>query len=129
MHVQTFAEYSTVIANMLTTLQLIRQCERYELESDQRSLQRGFLQGVVWFANDSELHWREFVHVENSPQRMMYAYHYQDADKTCIFRYDNAAHRPKLGFSDHKHLTDGSIVEVHIPPILENVITEIVHLL
>ena len=27
------------------------------------------------------------------------------------FRYDNARHRADLGFSDHKHLSDDSIVE------------------
>jgi len=33
----------------------------------------------------------------------MYAYHYQDAAKKLIFRYDNAPHKPPLAQSEHKH--------------------------
>jgi len=31
--------------------------------------------------------------------------------------HDNARHRPELGFVDHKHLSDGSIVQTSIPDI------------
>lgn len=125
MPAQTFAEYSTMAANILQVLHLVRQFDRYEFQSDQRSLHRGFLQGVLWFADGSELHWREFVDTNASPQRSMYAYHFQNADKHCLFRYDNASHRPSLGFSDHKHCTDGSILPVQRPPTLEEVVSEV----
>ena len=34
-----------------------------------------------------------------------------------IFRYDNARHKPNLGFIDHKHLNDGTVVECAMPDI------------
>ncbi len=126
MLVHTYAEYSAMLAHSLNVLHLIRQFERYEFQSDQRSLNRGFLQGTLWFSNGTELHWREFVDTGLARVRLMYAYHAQDTDKNCMFRYDNAPHRPALGFADHKHLVDGSIVEVIEPPTLEEVIREII---
>ncbi len=129
MPAQTFAEYSIIAANIVNALHLVRNFDRYEFQSDQRSLHRGFLQGVLWFSGGSELHWREFVDTANDPQRSMYAYHFQDTDKNCLFRYDNAAHRPALGFIDHKHCRDGSVVAVNNPPTLEEVVSEVLRTL
>jgi hypothetical protein len=53
----------------------------------------------------------------------MYAYHYQDAGKALVFRYDNAAHLPPLPRAEHKHTpTD---VTVWPAPTLAQVIDEI----
>jgi hypothetical protein len=59
------------------------------------------------------LHLREFLDVETTIERLMYAYQYMAADGTLIFRYDNTGHHKKLGLSTyphHKH--DGSEVNV-----------------
>lgn len=37
----------------------------------------------------------------------MYSFHYQDAQAILRFRYDNAIHKPVLGFDDHKHTPEG----------------------
>jgi hypothetical protein len=55
--------------------------------------------------------------------RLMYAYHYQDANQTLIFRYDNAAHRPRLPQAEHKHTVEG--VAVSPAPTLAQVVDEI----
>jgi hypothetical protein len=36
-----------------------------------------------------------------------------------IFRYDNARHKPKLPFENHKHLTGGKIIEAPIPELAD----------
>jgi len=37
-------------------------------------------------------------------EKVSYAYQYQDGEGKLIFRYDNAAHKPGLGFIEHKWL-------------------------
>ncbi len=93
------------------------------MRKDQRSLLRGFIAGMLQFSDGSELHFREFVDVSSPEPRLMYAYHYQDASKVLILRYDNAAHRPPLPQAEHKHTPAG--VEVSLVPTLAQVIDEI----
>ena len=42
-----------------------------------------------------------------------------------LFRYDNARDKPDLGFIEHKHLSDGSIVKCGVPDI-SDVIDEVI---
>ena len=52
-----------------------------------------------------------------------YNYHYQRADGTLIFRYDNAPHHPDLpGFPEHRH--EGHQVLSAPAPDLSQVLTE-----
>ena len=60
--------------------------------------------------------------------RVSYAYQYQDRTGRLIFRYDNAAHRPVLGFNEHKHSSDGTIYEAALPDIFDLVDEVISHL-
>ena len=50
---------------------------------------------------------------------MSYGYQYQDREGNLIFRYDNAKHRPDLGYEAHKHLADGSISAAALPDIFD----------
>jgi hypothetical protein len=53
-----------------------------------------------------------------------YAYHYQDAEDTLIFRYDNAPHHPEVAtHPHHKHASTG--VEAASLPHLNDVLHEI----
>ena len=57
-----------------------------------------------------------------------YAYHYQRADGTLVFRYDNAPHHPEVStFPDHIHI-EGR-VEAAAPPDLSQVLRRIDELL
>jgi hypothetical protein len=40
-------------------------------------------------------------------------------------RYDNATHRPKLDFKEHKHTKDGGIVEALLPGV-SDILDEVV---
>lgn len=98
-----------------------------DLQVDQRSPQRGYITGILIFEDDSALHFREFIDTTRLEPRVMYAYHYQDSEKTMIFRYDNALHRPALSQQEHKHTPSG--VDVGAMPTLVEVFDEIVGLL
>jgi hypothetical protein len=56
--------------------------------------------------------------------KIRYNYHYQRADSTLVFRYDNAPHYPDLpGFPEHKH--EGDDVFSAPAPDLSEVLREI----
>lgn len=61
----------------------------------------------------------EYLNGRNGLERVDYVYEYQYEDGDPIFRYDNAKHRPDLGFRQHKHEAGGAIVEAPLPDIEE----------
>lgn len=94
--------------------------------------QFGNFRAEVRFYDSSVLIIREelALRVEELPEvkRLRYAFHYQTADGTLIFRYDNAPHFPELStFPAHKHTPDG-VVESKAPD-LSDVLREIDSLL
>lgn len=93
---------------------------------DKRSTYIGFIRGVLYFLDGSQLHIREFVNVENGVERYMYAYHYQRPDGVLVFRYDNSPHFPALStFPHHKHeASEAHVVEATLPD-LQTVLAEI----
>lgn len=62
---------------------------------------------------------KEYLDAKDRINRVSYAYQYQDRTGRLIFRYDNAAHRPVLGFNEHKHSSDGTIYEAALPDIFD----------
>jgi len=99
----------------------------FNVALDKRTPQVGLIRGEVYFVDGSCLYFRELV--EASPSATlcrMYSYHYQDADKTLIFRYDDTSHHPNLNtFPHHKHAGDESNVIAAPPPALTDVLHEI----
>jgi hypothetical protein len=91
-----FAEYHSFISHLLDGLLASAQARLLEFQVDQRSMSRGLISGILLFPDDSALHFKEYVDVTQAEPRVMYAYHYQDAEGRLIFRYDNARHRPPL---------------------------------
>jgi hypothetical protein len=99
--------------------------ESVEAKEEVRPNRQGALKARIVFVNGSVLDVREYIDGRYGIEKVSYAYQYQDRDGDLIFRYDNAAHRPKLGFVDHRHARDGSVVETS-PPDVREVIEEIV---
>ena len=97
-----FHEYARGIENVLDATVTAGEAVLVSIQIDQRSSLRGFIAGVLQFGDASELHFREFVDTSLPEPRLVYAYHYQDAEKELVFRYDNAAHRPMLPQAEHK---------------------------
>jgi len=85
------------------------------------------LRGEVKFVDGSQLHFREFVQLKQGqlPNRYKYAYHYQRANETVIFRYDNARHYLDLSTAPHhKHIGENEVVAANAQD-LESVLKEI----
>jgi len=86
---------------------------------------QGYAVGVVLFQDRSALHFREYLDsIASHVSKLMYSYHYQDADQQLIFRYDNARHQPPLPVQEHKHV--GETIAASQAPTLIEVLTEIV---
>lgn len=84
-----------------------------------------FLRVNVYFIDNSLLHFRELFVGQENPFKKTYAYHYQRADGTIVFRYDNARHFPNLSTAPHhKHVGETEVVAADAPD-LESVLKEI----
>ena len=85
----------------------------------------GAIEGRLRFHDDSLLEFAETV-IERGIilVKTDYAYHYQRADGTLVFRYDNVPHHPEVfTFPDHIHI-EGR-VEATEPPDLSQVLRRI----
>lgn len=89
------------------------------------TMNRGSIVARLHYFDGSLLAFREVVVAEGCKiRKLRYRYHYQCADGTRVFRYDNAPHHPELpGFPDHVHRPGG--VEPADPPDLSDVLREI----
>lgn len=119
----SFQTYLDQFQRVLTEVLVNGGATLLEYQADARSLTKGYLSGVLRFNDGSELHFHEYVDTTQLDPRLTYAFHYHDAAKTLIFRYDNAAHRPALPQSWHKHTPDG--IEASRAPTLQEVLDEI----
>lgn len=123
----SFQEYLDQFQHLLADILATGEAQIIEFQADARSLTKGYIRGALLFNDGSECHFREFIDTAQVEPRLMYAFHYQGADKSLVFRYDNAAHRPALPQPEHKHTTDGVLLS--IPPTFAEVLDEIAILL
>lgn len=85
----------------------------------------GFIRGKVEFNDGSILFFRELIDLRLPLQKVMYAYHYQLAEVSPGFRYDNTAHHKSIPtFPNHKDLPDGG-AESSAAPALEQVMRDV----
>ena len=96
----------------------------FSFSVDSRSNYVGFIQGNLEFLQGSHLFFKEYIDLQESIEKLSYSFHYQYHENNLIFRYDNAKHKPDLGYTDHKHIK-GKIIKSKIPDI-EQVILEII---
>ena len=85
---------------------VVESCSVIQLSNvtyDKRGTHEGFIQGKLQFMDSSTLHWREFVDVEITVDRLMYVYQYMDSSDMLVFRYDNTGHHKKLNLSTYPH--------------------------
>jgi len=95
------------------------------LLKDKRSLHIGIIEGELIFAEESVLHFIEFVNVKENIEVYRYSYHYQDRNGHLIFRYDMAPHHREIQtFPHHKHTPSKKVIEATCPT-LEQVLDEI----
>lgn len=111
---------------MLDLLAALPFVESSNVNLEKRGDLAGFIRGEVEFRDGSSLlFFRELIDLRLPLQKIMYAYHYQKADGTLIFRYDNTAHhRSSSTFPVHEHLMGGDVTSSEAPS-LEQVLREI----
>ena len=80
---------------------------------------------IIILVDQSILQIREYIDAKYKIEKIGYAYQYQDEKGQLIFRYDNARHKPDLGFMEHKHQNDGSIIQCDVPNITD-VVDEVI---
>jgi len=119
-------QYFQSMLDLLASLPFV---ESSNVNLEKRGDLIGFIRGEVEFNDGSSLlFFRELMDLSPPLQKIMYAYHYQEADGTLIFRYDNTAHHKSVGtFPHHKHAADG--VAESDAPSLEQVLREIENLI
>lgn len=96
-----------------------------EIVSDARSDKIGLIKGKIVFIDESILFFKEYLDLRYRIEKKAYSFHYQDVNSELLFRYDNALHKPDLGFSEHKHVS-GKIIAVEAP-VTRDVLEEIVN--
>ncbi len=97
-----------------------------DIAFEKRSSYVGYIRGNIYFKDDSLLYFRELVNLRLNAHSTVYVYHYQRADHSLVFRYDNSEHFPDLpNFPYHKHVNDESNVVSATAPDLATVLDEI----
>ena len=102
--------------------------ESLEIKEEIRANKQVVVTANVVLFDGSNLHIKEYIDARYKIERISYAYHYQDVGGKCLFRYDNAVHRPPLGFKEHKHTKSGAIINAPLPGISE-LINEVIEYL
>lgn len=110
---------------------IIEACPVIQLSNvtyEKRGTHEGFIRGELYFVDGSTFYLREFVDVEITADRLMYAYQFIDSSQKLVFRYDNTGHHKKLGLSTyrhHKHDGGEARVIASAAPDLASVLQEI----
>jgi hypothetical protein len=94
-----------------------------EIASDFRTEKIGFVKGKITFSDESVLFFRDYLDLRYRIDKKSYSFHYQDVNTNLLLRYDNALHKPALGFNEHKHIRE-KIVFTDIPNI-QDILEEI----
>jgi hypothetical protein len=117
------------LARIYATLHSRGDVDIQSLYTEQPTRLDGRVRGRLRFYDGSTLSFEEKVIKRGrSIEKVSYRYHYQRADGTLIFRYDNAPHHPEVStFPDHIHI-EGR-VEAAEPPDLSQVLRRIDELL
>jgi len=120
-------EYFQALLQVVAASRLVR---AQDIALDKRSAETGFVRGNLYFADNSRLHFRELVNAAQIIERVMYVYHYQAADETLIFRYDNTDHPTQFPDTPHhKHAGSQQNMFAVEPPDLARVLGEIEQLI
>ena len=103
-------------------------CRLTNLTFEKRSAHTGLIVAELTFIDESILQVREFIDVQSTVDRLMYAYHYMNSSRELLFRYDNTGHHKKLNlvtYPHHKHEGSEENVISAAPAEMKIVLAEI----
>jgi hypothetical protein len=121
-------EYIDSVRGALQRLEDYGLVEAISFNSEVRAGEQAVLNLKVTLIDQSQLYIREYVTSSSSKhslKRVSYAYQYQSEDASLIFRYDNAQHKPALGFDEHKHTREGTIIQSQLP-MIDAIVDEVI---
>ncbi len=84
--------------------------ESIVFQEEIRAGKQAIIKAEIVLVDGSCLIIREYIGSKYGIEKLSYAYQFQDREGNLIFRYDNAAHKPKLELADHRHSPDGIII-------------------
>jgi hypothetical protein len=117
--------YLELFRQALQKLENYGYTESMSIKEEIRPNKQAIIKAKTVFINRSVLHIKEYIHAKYKIEKVSYAYQYQDRNGELIFRYDNAIHRPALGFKEHKHTKGGLIIEAS-PPDISGIMDEVI---
>ena len=115
----SISEYIAVLRREIEKLDTFGFAENIDFRDELRAGKQAIIKVEVSFVDGSTLVIREYVDAKYDIEILSYAYHFQDQNNVLIFRYDNASHKPMLGFEQHKHIGEKDIIEAPPPNIIE----------
>ena len=118
-------EYLDSFHKVIAKIEAFGFAESIDIKEDIRAAKQLVIKAKIFLINGSVLQIKEYIDAKYKIEKISYAYQYQDEKGKLIFRYDNARHKPNLGFNDHKHLYNGSIVRSSMPD-LSNIVDEVI---
>lgn len=121
-------KYFVLFQKSIEKLENYGYTESIEIKEEIRPNKQAVIKAKIVLVNRSILHIKEYIDAKYTMQKLSYAYQYQAINGELIFRYDNAVHRPALGFKEHKHTKDGAIVEASLPDI-SDIVDEVIECL
>ena len=112
-------EYLALFRKAMEKFEQYGYADIVDISEEIRANKQAILIAKVVLIDNSILYVREYIDAKYGIDRVSYAYQYQNSADQLIFRYDNAVHRPALGFKEHRHSNDGKIYEAELPDIFE----------
>jgi hypothetical protein len=97
------SEYLASIRSAVELLDTYGFAESIIFQEEIRAGKQAIFKAEIVLVDGSYLLIKEYVDCKYGIEKLSYAYQYQDRDGKLIFRYDNAAHKPKLERSEHRH--------------------------
>jgi len=121
-------KYFVLFQKSIEKLENYGYTESIEIKEEIRPNKQAVIKAKIVLVNRSILHIKEYIDAKYTMQKLSYAYQYQTNNGELIFRYDDAVHRPALGFREHKHTKDGAIIEASMPDI-SDIVDEVIECL
>jgi len=111
--------YIDQLREALEKLETFGLTEFIDINQEIRPGKQAIVNVKVILINNTILYIKAYINGMYKIEIVSYAFQYQEKNGRLIFRYDNAKHKPTLLSKEHKHLSDGSIIESPIPDIFE----------
>jgi len=107
-------EYFVILREAIEKFDTYGFAESIDIREEIRAGKQAIIVINVVPIDGSSLLIKEYINAKYQIDKVSYAYQYQDRDNVLIFRYDNAVHKPALGFNEHKHTSTGDVIKAKL---------------